>query len=423
MATLSHNQSMKFTRKQVFWSGALVLCGLVAAVWMTRGLPVDVVLVTQGDMAQSVVTSGRIATPARTAVASQTTGRIERIGVREGDLVQAGQVLVQLRDDEAQAALRQADAAVTEARMRIGQIQTVQGPVSEQQLQQARASDQQAQQELARTQDLIRQGFVSQSRLDEARRIANSSRAAMLAATTQAQGNRVGGAEQALAQARLAQALAARSAAAARLDQLSLRAPAAATVITRAADPGDTAQAGRALLTLAGSGETRIDASVDEKNLQFLQLGQVANATADAYADRHFPARLRYIAPSVDAQRGTVEIRLQVEPAVDYLRPDMTVSVEIVTARAANAVMLASDALRRDANGTLFVLLNRAGRARQVTVQVGLQGTGTTQIVSGLAAGDRVILPGAAVNDGDRVRETSARTPRANLPAMPGLGS
>ena len=162
---------------------------------------------------------------------------------------------------------------------------------------------------------------------------------------------------------------------------------------------------------------------MDEKNLKFLQLGQVANATADAYADRHFPARLRYIAPSVDAQRGTVEIRLQVEPAVDYLRPDMTVSVEIVTARAANAVMLASDALRRDGNGTLFVLINRAGRARQVTVQVGLQGTGTTQIVSGLAAGDRVILPGAAVNDGDRVRETSARTPRANLPAMPGLGS
>ena len=155
---------MKFTRKQVFLSGALILCGLVAAVWMTRGLPVEVVLVTQGDMAQSVVTSGRIDTPARTAVASQTTGRIERIAVREGDLVQAGQLLVQLRDDEAQAALRQSDAAVTEARMRIGQIQTVQGPVSEQQLQQAHANDLQAQQELARAQDLIRQGFVFMQR-------------------------------------------------------------------------------------------------------------------------------------------------------------------------------------------------------------------------------------------------------------------
>jgi HlyD family secretion protein len=412
---------MKINRQQMAIGGALILGALaLTAVFLSRGKPVEVVLVTQGPLTQTVVTSGRMATPARTDIASQTTARIESMAVREGDRVQAGQVLVQLRDDEAQAALRQASASVDEARLRIRQIQTIQGPVTDQQLAQARVNQQQAQQELARAQDLVRQGFVSQSRLDEAQRAADSSRAAVLAASAQAQGNQANGAELAMAQARLAQALAAQSAATARLDQFSLRAPGPATVITRAADPGDTAQAGKVLLTLAGGNEMRIDASVDEKNLRFLRLGQMAHATADAYTDRHFPAKLTFIAPSVDPQRGTLELRLQVAPPMDYLRTDMTVSVEIVTAQVVDALMLPSDAVSRDADGMSTVWVNREGRARRVKVQVGLQGAGATQITQGLAAGEHAILLGTGLKDGDRVRETGTRSPRPQAAAQPG---
>ena len=370
-----------------------------------RGVVVQVALVSQGPMVQAVVTSGRIATAARTDVASQSTALIEHIDVREGDVVRAGQVLVRLRDDEARAALQQSDATVAEARMRIRQIQTVQGPVSDQQLKLAQANNHQTQQELLRTQDLRQKGFVSQSRLDEVQRAAIASRAALLAATAQANANQPTGVEVALAQTRLTQALAAQSVAAARLDQLNLRAPVAATVITRQADPGDTAQAGKAILTLVGQGETRINASVDEKNLKFLQLGQTARASADAYTDQQFAAQLTYIAPSVDAQRGTVELRLAVAPPVDYLRPDMTVSLEIITAQVPDALKLPSEAIRRDAQGNAFVWANRNGRAQQVMVKTGLQGIGSTQITQGLTAGERVILNGPVVGAGDRVRE------------------
>ena len=164
----------------------------------------------------------------------------------------------------------------------------------------------------------------------------------------------------------------------------------------------------------------RIDASVDEKNLRFLRLGQMAHATADAYTDRHFPAKLTFIAPSVDPQRGTVELRLQVAPPVDYLRTDMTVSVEIVTAQVNDALMLPSDAVSRDADGMSTVWVNREGRARQVKVQVGLQGAGATQITQGLAAGEHVILLGTGLKDGDRVRETGTRSQRPQAAAKPG---
>jgi multidrug efflux pump subunit AcrA (membrane-fusion protein) len=115
-----------------------------------------------------------------------------------------------------------------------------------------------------------------------------------------------------------------------------------------------------------------------------------------------------------------VELRLQVTPPMDYLRTDMTVSVEIVTAQVTDALMLPSDAVTRDTDGLSNVWINREGRARQVKVQVGLQGAGATQITQGLAAGEHVILPGTGLKDGDRVRETGTRSPSQQAAAKPG---
>ncbi len=412
---------MRFTRTSWVW----LLIVLVAAAGMffyfRRGQAVEVVEVTQGPMVQSVVTTGRIASVARTDVASQSTARIEAILVREGDVVTAHQVLVRLRDDEAEANLAQADAAVVEARARILQLATVQLPVSTQLLEQARAADAQAARELVRARDLLAQGFVSQSRMDDAQRAALASAAAVVAATAQADGNGARGVEAALAQSRLVQAMAARAAAANRLDQFNLRAPSAGTVISRVADPGDTAQPGRAILTLVSGDETRIQASVDEKNLNYIKLGQAARATADAFADRPFSATLTYIAPAVDAQRGTIDLKLRVDKTVDFLRTDMTVSVEIITAQEPHAVMLPSDAVRHDAAGATYALINRDGLATRVNVTTGLRGTGTTQIVTGLAPGDRVIAPTTVVEEGARVREQTQRTAQGNM-AAPAMG-
>ena len=412
---------MTFKRTHFFWVGALLVIAVGVFAWMQRGQTVEMVLVSQGPMLQSVVTSGRIDSVARTDMASQTTARIDSILVREGDAVQAGQVLVRLRDDEAAANLRLAQAAVNEARARLSQLNTVQVPVSVQQLAQARSTSVQAERELARAQDLLNQGFISQSRVDDATRLTQTARAQVLAASAQAQGNQAGGAEATAAQARLEQATANAAAASTRLDSLSLRAPLAATVISRSADPGDTAQAGRVILTLVSGTETLIQTSVDEKNLKYIRLGQVARASADAYPDQPFSATLITIAPAVDALRGTVDLKLRVDKAPEFLRPDMTVSVEIITAQVSDALMLSTDALRRDANGAAFVLVERDGRAVRSDVTLGLQGIGTTQILKGPASGERVILPTSNALDGDKVQPKNAPVARGNAQPIPGL--
>ncbi len=412
---------MTFKRTHFFWITALLLLTAGMWAWMQRGQSVDMVLVSQGPMLQSVVTSGRIDSVARTDIASQTTARIDSMLVREGDAVHAGQVLVRLRNDEATANLRLAQAAMNEARARSNQLNTVQVPVSLQQLAQARSAAVQTERELARMQDLLRQGFISQSRLDDAMRLADTARAQVRAASAQARGNQAGGAEATAAQARLEQAAANVAAAATRLDSLSLRAPVAATVISRSADPGDTAQAGRVLLTLISGTETRIQTSVDEKNLKYIRLGQSARANADAYPDQPFPATLITLAPAVDALRGTVDLKLRVDKPPVFLRPDMTVSVEIITAQVPDALMLRTDALRHDAGGAAFVLIERDGRAVRSDVSLGLQGIGTTQVLKGVVNSDRVILPTTSAVGGDKVRPKSEPVARGNAQPIPGL--
>lgn len=412
------------------WFGLLAAASAVALLAWPRSREADVVRVQRAPIVQSVVATGRVTTPARIAISSQVAARIERIAVREGDAVGAGAVLARLRSDEAEAALGVARAALAEAEGRWRQLVSVQRPVAEQQLAQAEANVQLAEQEHARARDLLARGFVSQSRLDDAGRNAANARATLAAAQAQAQANRDGGAETVLARTRIEQARANAASAAARLELLVLRAPVDAIVLTREAEPGDTAQLGRTLLTLAQSGETRIIAAVDEKHLRHLQPGQRASALADAFPGQPFEAEVYYLAPSVDAQRGTVEVRLRVAQPPSFLRPEMTVSVEMVVGRHDAALVLPAEAVRdvdaahrreaQDAARAAWVLVARDGRARRVPVELGLRGIGSVEIVSGLQEGDAVILPSSPVLEGERVRERAARA-RANVQPIQGV--
>lgn len=383
---------------------ALLLLAVAAFLFVPRGRDVDVVVAVRGPVTQSVVASGRIATPARIAISSQLAARIERVPVREGDRVRAGQLLVQLRSDEADAALDSARAALAEAQGRARQLLDVQRPVAEQQLAQASATLRLAEQELRRARDLRAREFVSQAKVDEAERALAGARAAELAAQAQARASLDGGVEGELARTRLAQARAALEAAQARRELLALRAPADAVVLTRLAEPGDTAQVGRTVLELAQDGETRIITAVDEKNLRFLARGLKASAVADAFPDRRFDAVVTYVAPAIDAQRGTVELRLTVPEPPEFLKTDMTVSVEMVAGRRESAVLVPADVVRAVESGAPWVLVARDGVAVRVPVTLGLRGVGVAEIASGLEAGEAVIVPSAPAVPGDRVR-------------------
>ena len=383
----------------------LVVAGSAAALLANRrGTAVQLVPVVRTGIVQSVVATGRLNAPARMDMGAEVTATVLDVQVREGDRVKAGALLLRLSDAEALASLQQARAALLEARGRATQQATVAAPVASQAVVQAQAAFTAAQREYQRAQELVAQGFFSQQKLDDARRALDTARSALQSARVQAQANQPSGIEHTLAASRIDQALAAVGVAEARLARLSITSPVDAIVLTRSVEPGSMAQPGRVLLTLAAQGGTRIDANVDEKNLRLIKLGMAAKAVADAYPGQSFDAQLNYIAPAVDPQRGTVEVRLAVPNAPAFLRPDMTVSVEMVGGVKQDALVLPSGAVRDADREAPWVLALQNGRAVRVPVTLGLRGVGAVEIVKGLAEGEQVIPQTEKAAPGDRVR-------------------
>lgn len=386
-------------------AGALVLL-LAGAAWLAaRPAAVDAVQPRQGPLVRSLQFSARVESLARVELGSTVTARVARVAVDEGARVRAGQVLVQLEFDEAQAALAQAQAAEQQARSRLMGLRGTGRQAALAALAQADASVRAARAQFERVEPLVAQGFYSPAQRDEARRALDVALAQQAAAQAQWQAQGEAGADTAQAQAQWDAARAATQAAQARLAQTALRASGDGRVILRSVEPGQIVQPGKALLTLALEGPTQIVAQVDERFLQQLQPGQPAAVLADAFAGQPFAARVQSLAPGVDAQRGAIEVKLALEQAPpDFLREDMTLSVEVETGRRERALALPLSVLRTPIDGDAAQLLVASdGRAELRRVRIGLRTLDAFEVQDGLSVEDWV-LRSATAQPGQRVR-------------------
>ena len=393
-------------RRWLWLAGSgLALATVVVAGMTLRGTLVDAVEVRAAPLVRTIQFSARVTTLSRVDAGSTLTGRVTEVLVREGQPVRQGEVLVRLEPDELQAALGQAMAAERQAQARLEGLRSSGRLQAQAAVLQADATVHAARAEMERARQLVAQGFVSASRLDDARRASDVALAQQGSARAQAQANADTGTDVVQAQAQLAVARAATTAAQARLAQTVIRAPAPARVLSRDVEPGQIVQAGRALIGLALEGPTQLKAQVDERFLEQLQQGQKAQVVADAFPGQRFAAHVASIAPAVDAQRGAVEVKLGLEqqpPA--FLREDMTLSVEVETARRARALALPLAVVQGPASGPAAqVLVSSGGRAQARAVRLGLRTLEAVEVLEGLREGETVLL-NRDVQAGDRVR-------------------
>ena len=375
--------------------------------WLSlRGPLVTAIEVRNAPLVRSLQFSARVASLSRVDVGSTITARVDKVLVGDGAVVRQGDVLVQLESSELRAVLGQAQASASQAQARLAGLRSTGRSSARAAVMQTDATLRAAQAELARSQQLVAQGFISASRLDDVQRALDVARAQQASAQAQALANADAGTDVVQAQAQLDQARAAVATAQARLTQTQVTAPANARVLTRQVEPGQIVQPGKALLSLALAGPVQLVAQVDERFLEQLRVGQNTSVVADAFTDQRFTAQVLSIAPAVDAQRGAVEVKFSLSKAPPaFLREDMTLSVEVETARRGSALVLPLAALRSQtgsAGTTVFIAQGDHIRAR--SVRLGLRTLDAAEVLEGLAPGDVVLLAGQANKPGQRVR-------------------
>lgn len=387
--------SLPLRRSRVFLAGAalgaatLLLFGLRAV----RGPSVDVAKVTRTDLLETLVVSGRVLERSKASLGSPVTGTVAEVLFEEGDRVRPGQLLVRL--DEAEAL-----ASLAEARARLEQVGGSGRRIAGEELRQATLRLEQAERDLERLAALRRDGFVSARDEDDARSARDVAASAVASARETVRALAAGGADERAARAAVASA-------AARLEQRRVVAPGPGVVLLRSVEPGDVVAAGKVLLTLALEHETWLLAQPDEKNLPALRVGQKARATADAFPARAFDAEVISIAPGIDLARGTVDVKLRVPNPPDFLRSDLTLSIELEVGARPRALVVPLSSVR-DAATEPSVLALRGGRAVRVPVVLGARGGTVAEVLDGLDEGELLVRDPDRVADGQRVRARPA---------------
>ena len=279
--------------------------------------------------------------------------------------------MVALEQTELKATVIAAEGDVAQSEAKLRQMQELTLPAAEETLKQAQAMLVDAEATHQRAEQLVRNGFGTQASLDAAIKDLDVARTQVRVAELTVYTSRPGGSAYVVAETQLNQGRANLDTAKARLRYATITAPRDGVLITRIVERGAVVQPGVALLVLAPSGDVQVVLQIDEKNLCLLHLGQNAVASADAYADRRFAAQLTYINPSVDIARASVEVKLAVDNPPEYLRQDMTVSVDIAVESRLNSLSVPARVVHDPTSASPFVLVVRDGRAREQALESG----------------------------------------------------
>lgn len=356
-------------------------------------------------LVQTVVATGRVVAVSNTEIGSEVSGVVLERLVQEGEQVAAGDLLLVLSSDDVAAQVRQAEAELAE-------LISSTRPQAVVDLTNAEVALAQADRNVERRRELAAISAISDEELEQAIQAQAQARNNLENARLRANALSSGGVEEDLLRARIA-------ALQAQLEKAQVRSKVSGTILTRNVEIGDLVQPGQSLFTIALNGKTEIRVPLDERNLSRLALQQPAIAIADAYPDEPFPVRISFIAPSIDPQRGTVEVRLAVDPVPDFLRQDMTVSVNIETDRRAKALVIPNDALANVKEDNAEVLLLHDGQVQRQRVRLGLRGLAASEVLSGLSQGDEILVDAtASLTDGERVRTTLQAAPFADTDKM-----
>jgi HlyD family secretion protein len=313
--------------------------------------------------------------------------------VLAGQHVGAGEVLFELDDTEARAAVAQAEAQLARARARIAQLSSHDARVAGAQVQRAESEFATAEAEHRRTMTLVERRAMPRAQVDTVDAALARAREARDSARLRLADALPSGGEGRLAAASVLEAQAQLSTAQVRLAQARVVAPSAGTVLLRDVEVGDVVDGTRVFMVLALDGATRISIQPDERALGSVRVGQTARASSEAFPDQSFAARVDWISPAVDESRGTVEIRLIVDSPPEYLRPDMTVSVTIQSGERADALVVPVELVRDLASTAPYVLVRSNGHDERRAVRLGLRNSHDVEILEGVVAGDLIVPP------------------------------
>jgi len=399
------NGNGKKKKRRLLYGGigvGLVLLIAVVVMAATRGGtkidPSKLGKVERGDLAKSVVATGKIQPIIQVDVKSKASGIIKRLLVEEGQTVKAGQVVAELDRDEIEAQVNSARAmlASSEANMRASEAEYERAKVD------AEGPDVPLlKRAYERAVSMSKDGVVSTSQMEDAQK------AYELAVNKQ----NVARAQLQVSKAKAMQAAAEVARSRATLKQLeeqlsytTIVAPMDGVILSRPVELGDAVSSilvmgstATLVMTMGDTHEVYVKGKVDESDIGKVYLGQTARIKVESFKDKTFTGKVTKISPmGVEKDNVTTfEVRVSINNPGGELKAAMTANAEIILEEHKNVLQIPEGSLIYDKDKKASVEVpdpSAKDGKRRVPVEVGISNGAKTELLKGLKEGDKVIL-------------------------------
>jgi HlyD family secretion protein len=360
--------------------------------------PSKLATVSRGDLARSVVATGKIEPLAKVEVKSKASGIVEKIFADYGDHVKQGQVLVELdkeqlraRVAEARANLQAAEAAVQSAQATYERnVVDAQGP----DLPFLKSTAE-------RDRKLAAEGLVSAAVLDEAEKAYQMALNKQLSAQRNVAVSR---SDIARARAQVAQMQAALDSAEEDLRNSTIVSPMDGLVLAREVEVGDAVSSililgsqATNVMTLGDVSEVYVKGKVDEADISKVYFGQRARIVVESLKDKKFEGKVTKISPlGVEKDNVTTfEVRVSIQNPTGELKANMSANAEIILEEKHNVLQIPEAAVIYDKDRHTFLEIpdpgSKTGR-QKLAVKLGISNGIKTELLEGLKEGQQVIL-------------------------------
>jgi len=396
----SKNKSRKW-----LWMGgavaAVVIVLTVAVVAKGSGTKIDpshLGTVTKQDIARSVVATGKVTPITEVQLKSKASGIVTKLYADANDSIKPGQLLAQLDQAEilAQVAAQKANLQAAEASVGTYQANIAQDRVA------ANAPDLPMYKETYDRQEaMLKDGIVSQQSVDDANRNYQAALNKRDQSTAQI---KVDQAKLLQAQAQVAQARASLSQLEEELSYTTITSPITGEVLSRDVQIGDAVSSilvlgstATQVMTLGDTHQVYVKGKVDESDIGHVYLNQPARIKVESFKDKTFNGKVTKIVPlGVEKDNVTTfEVWVSIDNPSGELKANMTANAEIILEEHKNVLTVPEQALIYDNTGKAFVEVPdpkaKEGK-RRVAVQAGISNGTRTELLSGLKAGDGVVL-------------------------------
>jgi HlyD family secretion protein len=397
---------MKKKSRKLFWIlGALIiLSGLGVTGFVVMSRPTNEIdssrlaTVERGDIARSVVATGRIEPITKVEIKSKANGIIKELKVQVGDVVAPGQTLAELDKENLAARVREAKAALigAESNLKAAEAQLEKNKVE------AEGPDVPfAKRNFDRAERLLKEGVLPQQSYDDARssyELASNRQNVARAQLT------VSEAKVSQAKAEVAQAQAAVDRAEEELNYATIRSPIGGMVLSRDVEIGSPVSsilnmgaAATLVMVLGDISQVYVRGKVDEADIGVVKLNQPSRIKVETFKDKIFDGKVTQISPlGVDKDNVvTFEVKVSINNPGNLLRANMTANAEIVLEEHKGALLVPESAVIYDNQRNASVEIPAPGQPKgreRKPVKVGVSNGSRTEVLEGLSEKQQVIL-------------------------------